>query len=97
MRMAQIRIEVACALPTRQCVVELAVEQGATAVHALHQSGILDRFPEIASDTVKLGIHGRILAPDTPLREGDRVEIYRPLTVDPKSTRRSRAARARRN
>jgi putative ubiquitin-RnfH superfamily antitoxin RatB of RatAB toxin-antitoxin module len=92
--MARIRIEVAYAMPARQHIVELAMEQGATAADALRQSGILDLYPELDGNS-PLGIHGRVLPPDTLLREGDRVEVYRPLTVDPKAARIDRAAQAR--
>ena len=93
--MARIRVEVAYAMPARQHIVELAMEQGATAADALRQSGILDLYPELGGNNSPLGIHGRVLPPDTLLREGDRVEVYRPLTVDPKAARIDRAAQAR--
>jgi uncharacterized protein len=87
---AEMPVEVAYALPDEQVVVTLALPAGSTAADALERSGLRTRFPEIAA-TAKLGIHGRIVAGDTTLAAGDRVEIYRPLIADPKQARRRRA------
>lgn len=64
-----------------------------TALQALQSSGLLQRFPELASATADIGIWGRKAVPNQLLRENDRVEIYRPLSVDPKVARRTRFAR----
>jgi uncharacterized protein len=64
------------------------VPQGGTALDALALAGWLERFPEMASLT--LGIWGRAASPQTVLRQGDRVELYRALRVDPKVARRER-------
>lgn len=87
----RIRVEVAAALPQRQELVELELETGATVIDAVHASGLPERFPEIDLDPRRLGVFGRLRSPDHPLRDGDRVEIYRPLKVDPKEVRRQRA------
>jgi hypothetical protein len=58
-------------------------------------SGVLERHPEIDPGRQKIGIHGRVVAAQTPLRDGDRVEIYRALIVDAKEARRRRAFRRR--
>ena len=89
------RVEVVYALPLAQDVVLLDVPVDTTVAQALTASGILARHPDIDVRTSALGIWGRRVAPDTPLREGDRVEIYRPLQADPKEVRRRRAARKR--
>jgi len=86
---AAIQVEVVYALRDEQVMVALEVEDGTTAGQAVERSGIPGRFPEIARAPV--GIFGRVVSPDTPLRDGDRVEIYRPLSVDPKEVRRKRA------
>lgn len=70
--------------------VMLSLPRGATLADALHASGILQRHAEIDPAHAKIGIWGRLQPGDTPLRERDRVEIYRPLTVDPKEARRLR-------
>mgnify|MGYP000193373424 CR=1 FL=1 len=86
-----IHVEVAYAREDVQVILGLAVRQGTTLEQAISQSGILDRFPEIDPDKNKVGIFGKISKRDAILRENDRVEIYRPLLVDPKASRRKRA------
>jgi putative ubiquitin-RnfH superfamily antitoxin RatB of RatAB toxin-antitoxin module len=70
--------------------IALQVQEGTTLGDALHRSGLLERHPEIDLAAQKVGIWGRVLPPQTLLRERDRVEVYRPLTVDPKEARRLR-------
>jgi putative ubiquitin-RnfH superfamily antitoxin RatB of RatAB toxin-antitoxin module len=84
-------VEVVYALRDEQVLIQLQVEEGTTVRQAIERSGILQRFPEIDPTRGSVGIFGRIAAPDTPLQDGDRVEIYRPLLVDPKEARRKRA------
>ena len=86
-----IRVTVAVAAPGRQEVVEVTLGEGASAAEALAQSGLQERFPAIDFSTARLGIWSRPCARDTPLREGDRVEVYRELVADPKEMRRKRA------
>jgi putative ubiquitin-RnfH superfamily antitoxin RatB of RatAB toxin-antitoxin module len=88
------RVEVVYVLPggEEDCAfVELP--EGRTALDAVRASGVLERHPEIDLQRHRLGIYGRIVAPGAPLAPGDRVEIYRPLAMDPKEARRRRAAR----
>ena len=89
----RLRIEVAYALPGKQALLALEVEEGATARQAIEQSGILREFPEIELTRGSVGIFGRLVALDATLRDGDRVEIYRPLIADPKRARLERARR----
>jgi hypothetical protein len=86
-----IRIEVVYALPERQAIHELSVPPGTTAEQAVKLSEISRVFPEIDLSQNKLGIFGKLAKPDKVLRDGDRVEIYRPLVLDPKDRRRQRA------
>jgi len=86
-----ITVEVVYALPDTQLLVELKAVPGTTARQAIEQSGILRRFPGIDFTGQKIGIFSKIVRPDAVLREGDRVEIYRPLIADPKEVRRRRA------
>ena len=88
-----IAVEVVYALPDRQDVVSLEVPPGTTVIEAIRRSGIGARHPEVGPVPQALGIHGRSVTPETVLRAGDRVEIYRPLVADPKQARRRRAAR----
>lgn len=69
---------------------ELALEvlEGCTLEQALEQAGWLERFPE--TRTLATGIWNRKATRETRLREGDRVEVYRELRVDPKVARRER-------
>jgi putative ubiquitin-RnfH superfamily antitoxin RatB of RatAB toxin-antitoxin module len=91
-------VEVAYARPDRQLIIELDVEQGTTAMQAVKQSGICEEFPEINLATDPMGIFSCLLdGKDYPLAEEyvlqkmDRVEIYRPLQIDPKQARAARA------
>ena len=90
-----INIEVAYALDSKQALLELQVAEGTTALQAAQQSGITDKFEGIDLENAKLGIFSKVVAPTQVLREGDRVEIYRPLIADPKEVRKARAARAK--
>ncbi|MDR3503542.1 MAG: RnfH family protein [Legionella sp.] len=67
----------------------LELQQGATVADALHASGIHYSHPETKG--MPVGIYAKQVALDTVLKEGDRVEIYRPLSLDPKENRRQRA------
>ncbi|MDO9424689.1 MAG: RnfH family protein [Methylobacter sp.] len=86
-----VEIEVAYAKPEQQVIVTVAMEEGATVEAAIKASGLLERFPEIALSELKAGIFGVVCKPDQPVREADRIEIYRPLLHDPKEARRQRA------
>ena len=91
-----IEVEIAYALPDKQKIYALMVEQGTTALEAARRSNVLDDFDGVDLDASKMGIFGQtIKMPDKyELQSGDRVEIYRPLIVDPKEVRRQRAAKA---
>ena len=86
-----IEIEVIYAFPDNQMLLRLSLPAGTTAQQAVKASGILGIFPEISFPQNKLGIFGKLVKPDTTLRSRDRVEIYRPLIIDPKEGRRRRA------
>ena len=94
-----ISVEVAYALPDRQKIISLDLPEGTTAREAVRASGIATLFPDIDVDSCPLGIFGHALgargmqpAEAYRLRQGDRVEIYRPLIADPKEVRKRRAA-----
>lgn len=98
-----ITVEVAYALPHRQQLLELQVPKGTTAFEMVEQSGIVEQFPEIDLENAKMGIFGQALGTkglkppkEYILEPKDRVEIYRPLIVDPKEVRKRRAEKARR-
>jgi uncharacterized protein len=85
------RVEVVYSPHAREVeVVPLDLADGATVLHALRESRLLERHPHIDLASAKVGVWGRVVALSQVLREGDRVEVYRPLTVDPKEARRQR-------
>lgn len=86
--MAKLRIEVVRALPRRQDLVALELAAGSTVRTALAAAGL--------SAVHAVGIYGRRVALDTPLADGDRVEVYRPLQAEPQAARRRRALSRRR-
>lgn len=73
--------------------VALQLPSGSTAADALQRSGWRDEIGAEAFDGLKLGLWGRACAPETVLRSRDRLELYRPLQVDPKEARRQRYRR----
>jgi len=74
-------VEVAYALPERQTLLILEVEEGITVQGAIEASGILDRYKQIDLTKDRVGIFSKFTTLDTVLREKDRVEIYRPLSL----------------
>jgi putative ubiquitin-RnfH superfamily antitoxin RatB of RatAB toxin-antitoxin module len=88
-------VEVAYALPRRQLILELQVDEGTTAEQAIRASGILEQFPEIDLKSSKIGVFGKPCKLTDILSDGDRVEIYRPLIADPKEIRKQRASRGK--
>ncbi len=93
--MARLRIEVVYALRNRQEVVPVELEEGATAIDALKASGLAARHRETDPGAPAMGIFGRRVLPSAPLKDGDRLELYRPLRLDPKEARRARASAER--
>jgi len=75
------------------CEVGLDVPRGACVLDAIRASGVLEQDGAVDISTQPVGIWGRTATLDTRLAEGDRVEIYRPLQLDPKDARRLRARR----
>ncbi len=88
-----IEIEVACATPDEQVLMSLYLPTGTTAIEAVQVSGVLQRLPKFDADQLCIGVFGRRVEPDQVLVQGDRVELYRPLLIDPKQARRRRARR----
>lgn len=84
-------IEIAYALPQRQELVHLQLPAGSTVQQAIEASGLLQKYSEIDLKKNKVGVFGKLTKPDAPLRDRDRVEIYRPLIADPKEVRKKRA------
>ncbi len=80
------------ALAERQALVAIRVPSGATVGEAVELSGIAKQFPEQDLSACTLGIWGRLAASNQQLQEGDRIEIYRPLNIDPREARRQLAS-----
>ena len=72
----------------QQIWMAIEVPDEATVMDAIERSGIVKLFPHIDLEAQKVGIFGKVVKPQTPLRPGDRVEIYRPITCDPQTVPR---------
>ncbi len=77
------QIGVAYSEPGQQVWLNIEVPDNATVREAIDRSGILKQFPHIDLTTQKQGVFGKLVKPDTALRPGDRVEIYRAIVCDP--------------
>lgn len=88
----EIKVEVVYAGTESQQLVSLIISRGARVRDAIEKSGIAAHFPDEDLDSLEVGIWGRIATRDELLKTGDRVEIYRPLAMDPREARRRLAA-----
>ena len=82
------QIGVAYSEPSQQVWMNIEVPEGTTVREAIDKSGILAMFPAIDLGIQKVGVFGRVVKPETALRPGDRVEIYRTITCDPQTVPR---------
>ena len=89
----RIDIEVVYALPSKQRLISLQVEEGTTAREAVLQAGLAEEFPDLRLTDCPLGVFGQVRSDAYCLKAGDRVELYRPLMRDPRDVRRQLAAR----
>jgi len=89
---ATVRVEVIYALPHRAWRVTLQLPAGSTAGDAFEASRLREQVPELAEGEPDLGVFAHACAPDRLLQDGDRVEVYRSLLIDPMEARRRRAA-----
>ena len=88
-----VRVEVAYALPERQEIVTVDVAEGTSVLAAVKASFICERFPELDPDNTDMGIFGKAIKQPSQhkVQAGDRIELYRPLMMDPKQARLNRA------
>jgi putative ubiquitin-RnfH superfamily antitoxin RatB of RatAB toxin-antitoxin module len=86
-KMPHINIEIVYATPLNQLVIPLEILEPCTVEQAILQSGILQQYPEIQLENNKVGIFSKVVPLSTLLKDCDRVEIYRPLIIDPKQAR----------
>jgi len=89
-------IEVVYGHTDKQVLLSLSVDETSTIEEAIKASGILNQFEEIDLSVNKVGIFGKLSKLSAGLKEGDRIEIYRPLIADPKEVRRRRAEEGKR-
>lgn len=82
------QVGVAYSEHSQQIWMTIEVPDEASVMDAIERSGILKMFPHIDLDAQKVGIFGKVVKPQTSLRPGDRVEIYRPITCDPQTVPR---------
>jgi len=82
-------------LPGALSLIAVEVEAGATVADAIRTSGVLARHPEIDLASNKVGIFGKLTSLDGAVSAQDRIEIYRPLTADPKVARQLRVEKIR--
>jgi uncharacterized protein len=97
MMSAKLHIDVCYALPGSQTLLSVELAPGATVRQAIDASGILERHPEIDRSKLKVGVYGKLRPLDAVLADHDRVEIYRPLIVDPKAARQRRVDKSRKS
>ena len=86
-----LEIEIVYGLADRQVLKGMTVAEGTTVREAALQSGLEVEFPELDLQQAPLGIFGKAVKGETVLHDGDRIEVYRPLLIDPKEARRKRA------
>lgn len=86
-----LEIEIVYGLADRQVLKSMTVTEGTTVREAALKSGLEVEFPELDLQQAPLGIFGKTVKDETVLRDGDRIEVYRPLLIDPKEARRKRA------
>jgi len=85
------QIDVVYALPQRQVVISVNCALPASIEQVIRQSGVLEQFPEIVLEDEMVGIYGFRHPLNHLVKPGDRVEIYRPLTMSPTEARKLRA------
>jgi uncharacterized protein len=93
---APLQIEVAYAEPQRDIVKAFYLPAGSRVADALRLAALDPDFTGVDLANSAIGIFGRLIRPDQALKEGDRIELYRPLAADPKIARRDRARQLRR-
>ncbi len=84
----QAKVELVYATPDRQELLELTVEVGTTIAELVEESGIVAGFPDQGLESAQVGVWGRLADLEYKVRDGDRIEIYRSLQIDPRDARR---------
>jgi putative ubiquitin-RnfH superfamily antitoxin RatB of RatAB toxin-antitoxin module len=87
----ELEVEVVYARPGEEDAIAVRLRPGATLLDAVRASGMLERHSELKETPLKLGVYGALKPAESTVKAGDRIEIYRPLALDPKEARRRRA------
>ena len=91
MTSATISVELVFALPDKQVLRSITVSEGATVAEVIDEGKLPRDFPGLVLEDMQAGVWGRPVGRDHVVREGDRVELYRPLEMDPREARRLKA------
>lgn len=89
---SEITVQVVYALDSQQEIMSVQIPTDSTVKQAIERSGILYKYKQIDLSKNAVGVYGKVVALEHELKEQDRIEIYRPLTIDPMQARRARAA-----
>lgn len=93
--MSEFEVEIVFALPEQQLLRSVVVTSGATVADVISMSGLVASFPVFELDALSVGIWGREVERNHQVAEGDRIELYRPLELDPREARRRLALSGR--
>lgn len=93
---ATITVQVCYACPNDITLLSLTIRADMPILDAIKVSGLIEQHPDIDLSACKFGVFGKVKSPDAKLHQGDRIEVYRPLTVDPMEARRRRALKQKR-
>lgn len=91
-----VSVEVVLATPEKQALLALNVDAGTSVADVIALSGIEARFPDLRTADMAVGIWGKVVSRDRAVSGGDRIELYRPLEIDPREARRQRALNEKR-
>ena len=89
------RVELTYADPEREVLIGFEAHRGSSVLDCVERSGLLALVPELRDTRLGFAVFGRRVEPAAPVSEGDRIEVLRPLRIDPKEARRLRARRSR--
>lgn len=89
------KVEVVYGTAEKQTLIEIMLHEGATVAEAIQQSQIATLWPEINFEQQRVGIFGKFVTMDAIVKPYDRIEIYRPLIIDPKEARKLRIKKKR--
>lgn len=85
------QVEIVFALPGRQVLQSMELPEGSTVADAIRRSALMREFPAVDFDQLQAGVWGKLVERGRVLLDGDRVELYRPLMMDPREARRLKA------